>query len=1031
MIIKRVHIDRFGKFDNYTMDFSDHCNVVFGSNEDGKSTIMNFIKMMFYGNTGRAADIAKNVRKRYLPWDGSKMSGSIEFVSRGIPYKLIRSFGNSNSTDQISLWNLASGEEESLPGKTEPGQKFFGIGALAFEKSVFIGQIGSFDDLAQDKDDEITQKLLNLVTTGDETVSYKKVDTRLQDAMDSLRSKRGRIGITDKKREKLIELTGELSAAKSDEETKRSLELRMESLKGELKTTSAAIEKARLELELQELLEQMDGPKGLIVKMEKIDELLREYKRQSERLESLGIDLDGVFEKRCQDALDSIRSSEELLEERTRTLAGKREALEKLKAFEFPSVSEEDVSEVRSIETEADGLKKETADLREKIGIIAGFLERKKAVDELRDSKVHDEEVLSRGKSSKDEIEARLEKARAALEDIKRRLDDEEGILEFMESNLNQARTDYKMAQQSTLNVKALNSQKLEAAREKVRLAEAPKRYSIEETRPAKPGIALIVASIIVAAASVILGITVNTFLYGGVAVAAAILIFAFSRKETVTSTRSQVDEEEVRLARQNLDEAEMQAETELKGALEFEEKARKSSESLETEFKELTKAISETRRSHAEATDDYAAVDKELSEANISLRHIKDSIDSIDRKLADKESELLMLGVTGTFEELEMLKLDLVNKGSRLDELAVRLGEKLEGFGCGTIDELKALHMDIKTSRKSIEEKELDVEDASDKAAEAGKHAEEHTAEFLNLISRYRKSSVFGEGLYAFAELKKEIEGVNSLKLKVESQTELLGEELGGRTSGDLEEETGRIRDIILKSNSGVIPEKLTEESALELKSNSEKLIEEEKRITSELIKVESDIRNRYRDKRNVSQVEDDIDKLKQDIALDDEYYSVLETAKDVLKEASDEVRQSFGPILNSRTADIFGRLTGGKYKNVMITRNFDINVQDVNTSQMREWKYLSSGTIDQAYLSLRLAVSDLLNSSAEELPVLLDDVLVQYDDDRAKKGLEFIADYSNSGEKSPQVILFTCHNRIVEWARNEIAGIAVSYLA
>jgi uncharacterized protein YhaN len=1031
MIIKRVHIDRFGKFDNYTMDFSDHCNVVFGSNEDGKSTIMNFIKMMFYGNTGRAADIAKNVRKRYLPWDGSKMSGSIEFVSRGIPYKLIRSFGNSNSTDQISLWNLASGEEESLPGKTEPGQKFFGIGALAFEKSVFIGQIGSFDDLAQDKDDEITQKLLNLVTTGDETVSYKKVDTRLQDAMDSLRSKRGRIGITDKKREKLIELAGELSAAKSDEETKRSLELRMESLKGELKATSAAIEKARLELELQELLEQMDGPKGLIVKMEKIDELLREYKRQSDSLESLGIDLDGAFEKRCQDALDSIRSSEELLEERTRTLEGKREVLEKLKALEFPAVTEEDVSEVRTIESEADGLKKETADLRERIGIIAGFLERKKAVDELRDSRIGEEELLSGGKSSRDEIEERLGKAKSALEAIKKRLDEEEGILDFMESNLNQARTDYKMAQQSTLNVKAMNSQRLEAAREKVRLAEAPKRYSVEETRPAKPSIALIAASILVAAVSVFLGITVNTFLYGGVAIAAAILIFAFSRKETVTSTRSQVDEEEVKLARQNLDETEMQAETEHSRALEFEEKARQSSESLEAEFKELTKAMAELRRSHADASDEYATVDKELSEVNISLRHMQDSIDSISRKLAEKESELLQLGVTGTNEELEMLNLDLISGSSRLDQLTKRLGEKLKSFGCSASDELKALHMEIKSSRKSIEEKELDVEDASTEAAKAEKLAEEHAAGFLKLISIYRKSSVLGEGLYAFAELKKEIEGTNSLKLKVESQSELLGEELGGRTYKDLEEETGRIRGIILDRNRGVIPEKMTEESAQDLKSNVEKLIEEEKRITSELIKVESDIRNRYRDKRNVSQVEDDIDKLKHDIGLDDEYYAVLEAAKGVLKDASDEVRQSFGPILNSRTADIFGRLTGGKYKNVMITRNFDINVQDVNSSQMREWKYLSSGTIDQAYLSLRLAVSDLLNSSAEELPVLLDDVLVQYDDDRAKKGLEFIADYSNSGEKSPQVILFTCHNRIVDWARNELEGIAVSYLA
>ncbi len=75
-----------------------------------------------------------------------------------------------------------------------------------------------------------------------------------------------------------------------------------------------------------------------------------------------------------------------------------------------------------------------------------------------------------------------------------------------------------------------------------------------------------------------------------------------------------------------------------------------------------------------------------------------------------------------------------------------------------------------------------------------------------------------------------------------------------------------------------------------------------------------------------------------------------------------------------------------------------------------------LSTGTRDQLYLALRLATLDhYLSGAAEPLPFVVDDVLVQFDDERAGAALEALAHFSTR----TQVLLFTHHARIAEDAR------------
>ena len=73
-----------------------------------------------------------------------------------------------------------------------------------------------------------------------------------------------------------------------------------------------------------------------------------------------------------------------------------------------------------------------------------------------------------------------------------------------------------------------------------------------------------------------------------------------------------------------------------------------------------------------------------------------------------------------------------------------------------------------------------------------------------------------------------------------------------------------------------------------------------------------------------------------------------------------------------------------------------------------------MSSGTRDQLFLALRLATLESRLETREPMPFIVDDILINFDDDRTKATLKVLADLS----KKNQVILFTHHRQIVEEA-------------
>ncbi len=203
MKINSLYISAFGGIKNLELNFENGLNIIYGDNENGKSTVMAFIKMMFYGSERGSAQLIKNIRKKYIPWDGSAMAGSIDFEFEGKHYRIEREFRSSNSTDRVTLCDLALGTRQSA--ESDIGLRIFGLSVGAFERSVFIGQFG-YPENDSASNSEINSKLSNIALTGDEKVSYDTVETRLNKAKNALMSKSGKAGILDKN----IKLFGEL-----------------------------------------------------------------------------------------------------------------------------------------------------------------------------------------------------------------------------------------------------------------------------------------------------------------------------------------------------------------------------------------------------------------------------------------------------------------------------------------------------------------------------------------------------------------------------------------------------------------------------------------------------------------------------------------------------------------------------------------------------------------------------------------------------------------------------------------------------
>lgn len=268
MIIKKIYIDNFGKFNNYEIDFDKGLNLVYGANESGKTTLMTFIMMAFYGSSQRKKDILSNPRKKYRPWNDKPMKGHIIFEYKNREYRLDRTFYETNNKDELSLIDNISGEKIEIKDPKEPGKYFFGMSYDSFKKSLFIDSEDLF--FAGDDNSEIKEKLLNMISTSDENISYDKTRGILEEKLYSYKSRSEKKGLIPDLEEEIREEKKNLSLAVQEEDEKKNTlerlhrleaEIEIENLKSKINKTQADLDMA---LDYQAINEKRKDLEGQI-----------------------------------------------------------------------------------------------------------------------------------------------------------------------------------------------------------------------------------------------------------------------------------------------------------------------------------------------------------------------------------------------------------------------------------------------------------------------------------------------------------------------------------------------------------------------------------------------------------------------------------------------------------------------------------------------------------------------------------------------------------------------------------------------
>ena len=144
----------------------------------------------------------------------------------------------------------------------------------------------------------------------------------------------------------------------------------------------------------------------------------------------------------------------------------------------------------------------------------------------------------------------------------------------------------------------------------------------------------------------------------------------------------------------------------------------------------------------------------------------------------------------------------------------------------------------------------------------------------------------------------------------------------------------------------------------------------------------------------------------LTQKLDLLNERREALTLARQTLEQANAALAERFSPRLVREASDIFSELTGGRYARVQISRQMEMEAGQPDAA-MRRSLFLSGGTADELYLSVRLAVCRLL--LPEDAPIVLDDALAMFDDDRLCLALCLL----QREAANRQILLFTCQSR------------------
>ncbi|HEX4131067.1 MAG TPA: AAA family ATPase [Pirellulales bacterium] len=146
-------------------------------------------------------------------------------------------------------------------------------------------------------------------------------------------------------------------------------------------------------------------------------------------------------------------------------------------------------------------------------------------------------------------------------------------------------------------------------------------------------------------------------------------------------------------------------------------------------------------------------------------------------------------------------------------------------------------------------------------------------------------------------------------------------------------------------------------------------------------------------------------------------ERWQVLGLTHQVITDLRRRYETDQQPEALREASQYFARLTDGAYRRIWTPVDEDVLRVDDAAGNSLAPEVLSRGTREQLFLSLRLALVALFARHGAPLPMVLDDVLVNFDAARARRAAEVLREFAAKGH---QLLIFTCHEHIAELFRS-----------
>ena len=237
---------------------------------------------------------------------------------------------------------------------------------------------------------------------------------------------------------------------------------------------------------------------------------------------------------------------------------------------------------------------------------------------------------------------------------------------------------------------------------------------------------------------------------------------------------------------------------------------------------------------------------------------------------------------------------------------------------------------------------------------------------------------------------LDKEFDVLNETNEKLKQELDVEKEEMltniNAEKDGLVSKYGENIKDLFNNSIEEIIRDNREEINRLELEIHKQEL--NQKNIEPKLEEYSKDI-----DELNVEYERlEELERRKK----------IYDFTADILEKSYVEMKNNVSPRFNENLSKNIAKFSNEKYKNISIVNGINVELDD---GRFVGTDYLSTGTIDQIYLALRLSVIDEI--SKEKMPIILDEAFAYYDDERLANVLKFLTNIDN------QLIIFSCTNR------------------